>query len=385
MAGKMNPTLHLDMAQLGAQDVDMCMNCGTCTTICPMSEDSGGGFPRRVIRLIQTGQAAKLSESLDPWLCYYCGDCSTACPRQANPAETMMASRRYLTGRYDWTGLARLFYKSALAEIAAIVAVGLFVTALFLNLHGPVVLDRVELNTYAPVRWVELGDWIMAATLSFFLLTNAFRMVWWTLGRGQMFRISPLIYITQIPVFFTHLFTQKRWRKCGSHHSGIRWLKHLLLVTGYLSMLTLVLILLRWFQTDQVYPFYYPQRLWGYYATIALLYPTGDFMISRWRRKEPIHLFSEASDWIFLVMLFLTALTGIMVNIFRVSNLPMATYAIYVIHLSIAVPMLVVEVPFSKWSHIMYRPLAIYLRGVKQAVAEQNKSRLNQIDTSLAA
>ncbi len=385
MAGKINPNLHLDIAGYGGKDVDLCMNCGTCTTICPLSEDSGGGFPRRVIRLIQTGRESKLVESLDPWLCYYCGDCTTNCPRRANPAETMMAARRYLTARYDWTGLAGLFYKSALAEIFAILAVGLFVTLLFVSLHGPVILQRVELNTFAPVHWVEFGDWIMAAVLSFFLLTNSLRMAWWILGRKKMLRISPLLYIRQIPVFFEHLFTQKRWRKCGSEPGGIRWLKHLLLVSGYLSMLTLVLILLRWFQTDKIYPFYYPQRLWGYYATIAILYPTADFMISRWRRKEPIHLFSAASDWIFLVMLFLTALTGIMVNIFRVNGLPMETYVIYVIHLSIAVPMLVVEVPFGKWSHIMYRPLAIYLAGVKRAALQAAGKSTGQTAAAVAA
>jgi hypothetical protein len=32
----------------------------------------------------------------------------------------------------------------------------------------------------------------------------------------------------------------------------------------------------------------------------------------------------------------------------------------------IAVPMLVVEVPFSKWSHLMYRPLALYLLAMQQ-------------------
>jgi hypothetical protein len=44
----------------------------------------------------------------------------------------------------------------------------------------------------------------------------------------------------------------------------------------------------------------------------------------------------------------------------------MATYMIYVIHLAVAVPMLVVEVPFGKWSHLFYRPLALYLVKVRE-------------------
>ena len=33
----------------------------------------------------------------------------------------------------------------------------------------------------------------------------------------------------------------------------------------------------------------------------------------------------------------------------------------YVVHLAFVVPMLVLEVPFSKWAHMLYRPFAIYL------------------------
>jgi quinone-modifying oxidoreductase subunit QmoC len=59
-------------------------------------------------------------------------------------------------------------------------------------------------------------------------------------------------------------------------------------------------------------------------------------------------------------MLFLTTLTGILVHIFRISGMVPQTYYTFVIHLAILVPMLVVEVPFSKWSHLAYRPFATY-------------------------
>jgi len=369
VAVNVDPDLHREIARFGGHDVTLCMNCGLCTAICPLSEGSGSSFPRRVIHLLQVGGADKLAQTVDPWLCYYCGECSESCPRDANPGETMMAARRYLTARYDWTGLAGLFYKSVAAEIAGLAFVGLLVAALLVFFHGPVVTDHVELNTFAPVHWVELGDLVMAAVLTFFLLTNAARMAWGFMGGAEMLRISPFVYLRQVPVFLIHFFTQRRWRRCDSERSATHWLTHVILVSGYLSMLTLVLVLLRWFQTDDVHPFYHPQRLWGYYATAALLYGTVTFMISRWREADPMHRFSEASDWIFLVMLFLTALTGIIMHALRIADLPMATYVSYVIHLAIAVPMLVVEVPFGKWAHLFYRPLALYLTAVKEAAA----------------
>ena len=37
----------------------------------------------------------------------------------------------------------------------------------------------------------------------------------------------------------------------------------------------------------------------------------------------------------------------------------------YIIHLMGVVPMLVLEVPFGKWAHLAYRPLAIYFGRVQ--------------------
>ncbi len=279
-----------------------------------------------------------------------------------------MAARRYLTSQYDWTGLSRKLYLSKAWEIGAVLVVGLAVVLLFALLHGPVVTERVELNTFAPVKWVELGDWAMAGLLGVLLLSNGLRMMYYVMGAGGGPKVPPWLYITQIPTFIVHFATQKRWRVCGDNNT--RWLKHLLLVSGYITMLVLVVVFLPLFQTDKVYPFYHPQRLLGYYATVVLLWFTVDFMIGRRKKTEQIHKHSHSTDWLFLVLLFLAALTGILVHILRLAGLPMATYITYVIHLAVVVPMLVVEVPFGKWSHLFYRPLAMYLYTVREKAKE---------------
>jgi ferredoxin len=360
MSLRVNPEVRREVAAFGGGDIDACMNCGNCTAECPLSRDDTV-FPRKVIRDLQLGLEERLRESVEPWLCYYCGECSQSCPREANPGETMMAARRWLTAQYDWTGISKRMYTSTAWEAGLTLAVGLVVVALFAFLHGPVVTERVELNTFAPVVWVELGDWIMAAVLSFFLLTNAARMHRFIM-RGRS--APPSVYLSELRTFLTHALTQRRWRECTG--SAGRWLKHLLLVTGYATMLILVLVLLRWFQTDG----WNVTSLFGYYATAVLLYVTGDAMIGRLRKKEELHRHSHPTDWMFLILLFLTALTGIFVHLFRMGGLPMATYVTYVVHLAIAVPMLVVEVPFGKWAHLLYRPLAIYVLAVRRR-AEQ--------------
>ena len=280
----------------------------------------------------------------------------------------MMAARRYLTGMYDWTGLGKKFYTSPAWEIGAVALVGLFVVALFALFHGPVITDHVELNTFAPVKWVEIGDWILGGILVSLLLSNGWRMSRWVMGAGKGVDVPFSLYLRKLPAFFEHFATQKKWRECEGPNT--RWLKHFLLVTGYVTMMVLVIVFLRWFQTDEIVPFYRPTRLLGYYATAALLYVTGDFLLGRLRKRDTIHKFSEPTDWLFLVLLFLVALTGILVHVFRLAGFPLATYSTYVVHMAIVVPMLVVEVPFGKWGHMFYRPFAAYLAAVTQGAAE---------------
>ena len=370
MSIRVDPELRHEVREFGAEDVDACFNCGNCTAVCRLSRDSTV-FPRRIIRYLQLGLKDRLLQSPEPWLCYYCGECSQTCPRQANPGELMMAMRRYLTSQYDWTGLSKRLYLSKAWEIAMLLTVGLFVAALFYFLHGPVITDHVELNTFAPVAWVELGDWVMAAILSFLLLSNAYRMYRFVMSDGDRVRIPPALYIRELTTLIVHGLTQKRWSACKM---PTRWVKHLVLVFGYVTMLLFVVVFLRWFQTDEIRSFWHPTRLLGYFATAALLYVTADAIISRIHKREEIHKHSHPTDWMFLILLFLTALTGIAVHILRLGGFPLSTYYMYVVHLMIAVPMLVIEVPFGKWAHLLYRPLVIYLMRVKERAAELNRS-----------
>ena len=320
--------------------------------------DRENTFPRKIYRYLQLGLRDKLLESPEPWLCYYCGECNTDCPRGAEPAETMMATRRWLTTQYDWTGLSKRFYLSEAWEFGALGSVALFIILLFTFFHGPIITDRVAVNTFAPVHWIEFGDLTMAVILSTFLLSNAFRM-YRSIMKGT--KIPLLLYVTEAKAFVLNFLTQRRWRQCGEDRS--RWLKHLILVSGYLTMMTLIIVCIRWFQVDDTSWNF--TSIFGYYATAVLLILTVEMFRSRFEKKENIHRFSHMSDWLFLSLLFLTALTGIMMHIVRLAGWPMGTYVIYVVHLAIAVPMLVIEVPFGKWSHLFYRPLAIFLTTLK--------------------
>jgi quinone-modifying oxidoreductase subunit QmoC len=65
--------------------------------------------------------------------------------------------------------------------------------------------------------------------------------------------------------------------------------------------------------------------------------------------------------------LFMIAVTGILIHIFRINGMAQATYITYAIHLAFEVPMVVTFVAFSKWSHLAYRPIAIYFSNLKKS------------------
>lgn len=363
-----------DVMASGAHDLKKCFQCATCSAVCTLSSD-GFAFPRKQMIEAQWGLKDKLMEDPGPWLCFYCGECSKNCPRKANPGETMMALRRYLTSAYDWTGLSRLMYRSAYWEIGILALVSAFIVALFtlpqsfgfglLSHSGAEPLSTVMLGKFAPVGLVDLGDKILVVVLSFFLLTNAARM-FYHLTKGR--KIPLRLYLTSLPQLILHAVTQKRWKECNESQATKNWIRHFLLVTGYVTMFTLVVVFLPWFQVDNT-SIHWTSFL-GYYAAAVLIGATVWMLIDRIRQHGEMYQFSHLSDWLFPILLLLTAVTGIGMHVLRVNDLAMATYVMYTIHLAIAVPMLAVEVPFGKWAHLLYRPLAIYVAAVRREAAK---------------
>jgi Fe-S oxidoreductase len=291
----------------------------------------------------------------------------------------MMATRRWLTTQYDWTGLARRFYSSPAWEVGAFAFIALSIITLFMVFHGPIVTDRVALNTFAPVAWIKLGDKIMLTTLGALLLSNGFRM-YRSIMRDT--KIPLLTYLTEAKTFILHYFTQKRWRKCGSGQRG-RWWRHFLLFSGYVTMEVLVIGFLDAFQTDIVHPMWHPTRIFGYYATVALMIISADMLISRYKKEEKLHRYSDFTDWFFLVLLFSMAFTGIFIHFFRLAEWPLATYGMYVIHLAVCVGMLCIMIPFGKLGHLFYRPLAIYLTTVKEKATKDSHIDLEVIKAEI--
>jgi Fe-S oxidoreductase len=76
--------------EVGGQDLQLCIQCATCTGVCPWPQVKVFSA-RQVIRLASLGLEGYEQEDL--WNCVTCGSCVVRCPRGVNVVDVMRAAR----------------------------------------------------------------------------------------------------------------------------------------------------------------------------------------------------------------------------------------------------------------------------------------------------
>jgi heterodisulfide reductase subunit C len=91
---------------------DLCMTCGVCACICPVSGVDGFD-PRKLIRLAVLGQYGELVKARWPWICTMCGKCENACPMEVRIADVVRGVRS-MRGRPEVPGILQKGLEAAL-------------------------------------------------------------------------------------------------------------------------------------------------------------------------------------------------------------------------------------------------------------------------------
>lgn len=369
-----DPTLLADIRQYGKFDTSGCYQCGSCTVSCELVSESST-FPRKSIRYALLGLRAPLLQSLDPWVCHDCGDCSLICPRQAEPRVSMITLRRFLSAQYEWTGMASKLLVSQSWYLGSLCFVAALTLLLIIGYHlwhvGMAAKDFAStafgLEHMFPMMTYYTLTVVLAPLL--LLLSRVFHI--WRLtmaGAG----IGWVAYLQEAWVYVYELFAQSLLRKCPEHK---RWFGHEALAVGTVMMLVVKVFGLHWFQTDKLYPVYNPQRWVGYLGAALILYGIGGILVGRYRAKQEIYKETHFHDLAFPILIVSTALTGLAAHIMRYAGFGLACHYAYALHIVIATPMLVIEMSFGKWAHMVYRPLALYFLAVKERAAKQIPAR----------
>ncbi|MEM3156947.1 MAG: 4Fe-4S dicluster domain-containing protein [Nitrososphaerota archaeon] len=347
--------------RLGGDGIMKCYQCGSCTAICPISEDYLISF-RRSIKYAQLGLDKKISSDLTPWLCYACGECSNSCPRDANPSELMMTLRRYLTMVYDWTGISKLLYLNNKILLFAILSLSILTGIIIYLFHGPIILDQVALAVFAPIEIVENAGRLIFAVLASILLINIYRM--YRLTSNLKVKLPLLTYVREFfKTLIPNFLTQKLFSYCNDRKY---WLVHLLIFYGYVASLVLFELLLVFTHTNDPFLFVSPLSIIGLFSVFTIAYGGLTVISGRIKKNKPLWKYSHPTDWMFIILLVLISITGLLTGIFRSIGWPIGTYVVFSLHLMVVVPFLILGVPFTKWAHIAYRPIALYFSKINE-------------------
>lgn len=348
---KIDLKLGKDLKKYGAIDFNACYNCGTCTAVCSLSTEDDS-FPREMVRCSVLGFESDIKNSLKPWLCYYCGECTTHCPQEAKPGELMMSLRRFLTAKYDWTGLSGLLYKNLSAYIVAF----LVITVAIFGIYFTQMFNQQEI--------MHLGHYFemfaIGGVFAIILLPNIFRM-WLFTVNSKKNKFSLKIYFNSLKELITHMFTQKRTLSCEVSATNKNWwLKHLILVSSYLLLL-FTTVFLNWFASQNIVII-----AAGYVFSIAIFIITFDFVINRAQKKLEKTTFSHPTDWFFVIWLFLMGISAFFVRLFIDLGLLENLFWVFLIHITVLVQWAIIIVPFGKWTHFLYRSFAMYFDKINK-------------------
>ncbi|MCD6285668.1 MAG: 4Fe-4S dicluster domain-containing protein [Anaerolineae bacterium] len=375
MSRRIDTSLLPEMVKYGASDIDACFNCGSCTAICPLA-DNDAIFPRRLIRYAQLGMKDRLAASKDVWMCYYCGECSATCPRAAEPGEFMAAARRFAIAQYDVTGLAKLLYKSDWFNVLFTIFLTVLFSLFMISFERPAPHAQLALFTFIPEIYIRTIALTVAGIAALIGMVGLVRMIRGILREGNL-SFTPgghqrLNWPTALwNTLVVEVLGQTRYRddECEEEQATPwpvrKWFTHATILYGFLGLFGATALDFLFKPVGSYVPLYYPMRLLGTISGILLMYGTAAALIKRLQKRDKATTYSHASDWILLILLWLAGLTGFGLELADYALLPVTWgYTMLVIHVSLVLDLFAL-LPISKFAHIVYRAVALFLYNLR--------------------
>ncbi len=357
---QVNENVLAEIKKLGAFDLEACYSCGTCSAVCPLSKDAVS-FPRRMIRYALLGLEKRILASPEPWLCYYCGECSETCPRQAEPAALMMALRRFATRKYSLGRMADAIYSSLASVFTWALLSAAALAAILLAREPDMNLEKVDFLSYISLANIHDAGLVLVGFIVFASVAQV-----WILYRNLRGRpgAAPLSAKKAFPAAgraLSESVVQSRFGECAD---GLwRRLAHMAVSWGFMGMFLATLIILGVDYNVLPLP-RWVSLVVGAASGVACSLGLGYYFYLRLKGKTAVGKYSHPSDWAFLLLLALSVLSGYAMLFFRFTHMPMAAYWTFAFHLVVVFDLLV-TFPFSKFAHVIYRPVALWLAGMK--------------------
>ena len=348
----------------GGENLKKCFQCATCSVVCNLSPEKKP-FPRKEMILAGWGQADKLVKDPDIWMCYQCNDCSVHCPRGAKPGDVLAALRAYTFEHYSFPS----FMGKALASPSALpflflvpmiliaVMAWTFAGGDFSYIHD----GEIVFKKFLPHPWLEVL--FMGGNALIFLFAGIGLYRFWK-GLNEANDKAGKGFIPSLIAVIMEVLFHRTFFDCEANKS--RSWGHVLVFFGFMGAMAtagLAVVAQMGFHLEPPIPLVHPIKWLGNASLAAGL--LGLLIIFYNRLTDPDKVGANGySDWLFLIILFLTFLTGGASQFVRIQGTAVAAYSIYYVHL-VVVFFLLWYAPYSKFAHMFYRTLAlVYLKSI---------------------
>lgn len=348
-----------DLIGVGGDTLKQCYQCGTCSVICPISPDTHP-FPRKEMVWAQWGLKDRLMADPDIWLCHQCNDCSTYCPREANPSDLMAGVRKWMfeestVPRFMGKMVADPKYLSVLFLLPVLILLGVLG-----SLHGGFVIPEGEIvySKFIPVMVIE-KIFVPFTLLSLVAIVTGMVRYWKVLAENSFLSTNgaggdPNGWREVLVDILAH----RKFSKCDT--GGYRLVAHFGVFYGFIGLTittTMVGIYLYGFGIHTPLSLSDPVKLLGNLSAIVSFAGCTILVLKRLGDSD-VSGKTTYTDWLFLLVLYATIITGIGTELTRLSGAAHVAYPTYFIHL-VLIFFLLVYSPYTKFAHAFFRVTAM--------------------------
>lgn len=345
------------VARLSGANASRCYQCATCSAVCDLSQGETA-FPRKQMQYAQMGLLDKMKADSTIWLCHQCNDCSVHCPKDVRPGDIMAGMRALLICENAvFKPIGRMFEEIGKwwpVVIGIPVAIWFF---FFLILFGSAPFS----DAAAPFQFEALvPHWMIYAVNIPVLLGAIVALGISGLRLWKNWGVPDATFPMKMNAFYQSgldIFLHRKMSICKAAKQ--RNVGHFMVMWGFIGafVTTSVIAGLLFFTSAAMpLPFFHPMKMLGNAAGGLML--LGGLFILYGRLCDEKKMGQTTSfDSFFILLLLAVVATGFGAQFFRIAQKQPIALGVYLLHLGLVLS-LFVSLPFSKFSHVLYRLLA---------------------------
>lgn len=355
----------------GGDTLKKCFQCATCSVACKLSPEKSP-FPRKEMIWAGWGLRDRLVNDPDIWLCHQCNDCSTYCPRGAKPGDVLAAIRRFSFVHYAFPGfLGKAVSNGKYLPLLLAIPVVLLLFLMGISGHLTIPEGEIVFERFIPHYIVDPFFIAVSILITMSLVVGVTRF--WNGMKGGVHPAGPrslsfgdFIKSHVIPTL-VDIFKHSKFMDCEKNR--FRYVAHLLIFYAFIALAVvtgIVFLGIYFLRIEHMLPLaqWNPIKLLANAGAIAL-FVGCTMVISNRLKEEEDKSRTTYFDWVFIIMVYLVAISGILTEIIRLAHVPVLAYSIYFIHL-VLVFYLLAYLPFSKFAHMIYRTVALIYSSYSQ-------------------